>query len=61
MTEQTMQNKILTTFINEIASTKDFSVDEAEKIRISLSSGKPIDQVVEDLRKVIGDVDNEDS
>ena len=61
MDEQTIQEKIKTTFINEVSASSKFTVDEVNDIIKIISSAQKSDKMAESLLKSIGGTADEDT
>lgn len=61
MEEQTLQEKIKTTFITAISESLKFTVDEVEAIEATISLSQKSDKMAESLLKNIGGMADEDT
>ncbi len=61
MDEQTIQEKIKTTFINVVSESLKFSDEEVNEIAITISSTQKSDKLAESLLKSIGGTADEDT
>lgn len=61
MDEQTIQDKIKTTFMNAILESSKFTEDEVKDIAMTISSSQKADKMAESMLKTIGGAADEDS
>jgi hypothetical protein len=61
MEEQTIQEKIKTTFITAVSVSSKFTADEVEAIEATISLSQKSDKMAESLLKNIGGMADEDT
>lgn len=61
MDEQTIQDKIKTTFMNAISESSKFTEDEVKDIVTIISSSQKADKMAESILKSIGGTAGEDT
>ncbi|MFZ3132489.1 MAG: hypothetical protein WA125_15675 [Desulfosporosinus sp.] len=61
MEEQTIQEKIKTTFIYAVTESSKFTVDEVNEIVTTISSTQKSDKMAESILKSIGGAADEDT
>lgn len=61
MDEQTVQEKIKTSFINAVSTSSKFTVDEVNDIVTAISSAQKSDKMAESILKSIGGTTDEDT
>jgi len=61
MSEQTIQSKIRTAFINKVADNPDFTESEATQIERIITSAQKAEKMADELLKAIGGVADENS
>jgi hypothetical protein len=61
MDEQTIQDKIKTTFMNAISESSKFTEDEIKGIVTTISSSLKADKMAESILKSIGGIADEDT
>jgi len=61
MDEQTIQDKIKTTFMNAVSGSSKFSEDEINGIVTTISSSLKADKMAESILKSIGGTADEDT
>ena len=61
MDEQTIQDKIKTTFMNAVSESAKFTEDEIKDILTTISSSQKADKMAESILKSIGGTADEDT
>lgn len=61
MNEQTIQDKIKTTFMNVVSESSKFTEDEVKDLVTTISSSQKADKMAESILKSIGGTADEDT
>ncbi len=61
MDEQTIHEKIKTTFINAVSASSKFTIDEVNEIITTISSAQKSNKMAESILKSIGGAVDEDT